>query len=225
MSATAASPATSATVQEFVRAKTRLAPVPFVDEIRLHQAAEAIALWEETETAQGKAGLAPPFWGFAWPGGQAVARYVLDHPGTVAGRAVLDLAAGSGLVAVAAALRGATTVTAVEIDPYAIAAIELNSTANGVTVDAHCADLLDGDAAPAEVVLAGDVFYERAMAQRVLPFLERAHARGALVLVGDPGRAYLPRERFTEVASYQVTVAADLEDRPVKTSVVWRLSS
>ncbi|MFJ8039602.1 class I SAM-dependent methyltransferase [Kitasatospora sp. NPDC096147] len=210
-------------LQEFVRAQTGLAPVPFVPEVRLHQAASAIALWEHTEEAKGQADLPPPFWGFAWAGGQAVARYVLDHPEAVAGRRVLDLAAGSGLVAVAAALSGAAEVTAAEIDAYAVAAIELNAAANGVGLEAVLADLLGGDGGPAEVVLAGDVFYERAMAERVLPFLTRAQARGALVLVGDPGRAYLPRDVFTEVAVYQVPTAADLEDSRVKTTTVWRL--
>ncbi|MFI6446010.1 class I SAM-dependent methyltransferase [Kitasatospora sp. NPDC050543] len=211
--------------EAFVRAQTRLAADPFVPEVRLHLAAEAIALWEQTESATGEVGLPPPFWGFAWAGGLAVARYVLDHPEVVAGRAVLDLAAGSGLVGVAAALRGAASVRAAEIDAYAVTAIDMNAEANGVRVDAECADLLDGDGAPAEVVLAGDVFYERAMAARFLPFLERAQARGAAVLVGDPGRAYLPRERFTAVAAYEVPVVADLEDRPVKTTTVWRLAA
>ncbi len=209
----------------FVRAQTRLAQVPFVPEITLYMAEDAIALWETTETERGEIGLPPPFWAFAWAGGMGVARYVLDHPEVVAGRTVLDLAAGSGLVAVAAALRGAASVRAAEIDAYAVAAIELNAAANGVRVAAEVADLLDGDGGPAEVVLAGDVFYERAMAARFLPFLERAQARGALVIVGDPGRAYLPRDRFTEVASYEVPVLADLEDAARKTTTVWRLTA
>ncbi|MEV6211636.1 methyltransferase [Kitasatospora sp. NPDC051914] len=220
----ASAPDDSAEAEEFVRAQTAVGAVPFVPEVRLHLAEEAIGLWERTESAKGEIGLPPPFWGFAWAGGQAVARYVLDHPESVAGRSVLDLASGSGLVGIACALRGAAGVTAAEIDPYAVAAIGLNARANGVPIAAHCVDLLDGDGAPAEVVLAGDVFYERGMALRVLPFLRRARARGALVLVGDPGRAYLPREHFTEVASYRVPVVADLEDAPVKTSVVWRLT-
>ncbi|MFD0568437.1 class I SAM-dependent methyltransferase [Kitasatospora gansuensis] len=215
----------TADLQTFIRAQTLLAPVPFVPEVQLYQAAEAIGLWERTEQAKGEIGLPPPFWGFAWAGGQALARYVLDHPELVAGRQVLDLAAYSGLVAVAAALRGAAGVTAAEIDAYAVAAIQINAEANGVAVDARCENLLDGDGAPADVVLAGDVFYERAMAERVLPFLTRAAARGAVVLVGDPGRAYLPRAAFGSVAVYQVPTAADLEDRPVKTTTVWRLGS
>lgn len=211
------------TDQAFILRETELTSVPFVPEIRLHMAQDAIALWETTERERGEIGLPPPFWAFAWAGGVAVARYVLDHPELVDGRAVLDIAAGSGLVGVAAALRGATGVRAAEIDAYAVAAIGLNAEANGVRVDGALVDLVDGDGAPAEVVLAGDVFYERTMAARFLPFLERAAARGATVIVGDPGRAYLPRDRFTAVASYQVPVVADLEDASVKTTTVWRL--
>ncbi|MER5640996.1 50S ribosomal protein L11 methyltransferase [Kitasatospora sp. NPDC002227] len=207
----------------FVRAHTELKPVPSLPEVRLHMAEDAIELWETTERERGEIGLPPPFWAFAWAGGVAVARYVLDHPEVVAGRTVLDLAAGSGLVGVAAALRGAARVHAAEIDAYAVAAVEINAAANGVAVSAAVEDLLDGDGAPAEVVLAGDVFYERAMAARFLPFLERAQARGARVIVGDPGRAYLPRERFTALATYTVEVVADLEDASFKPTNVWEL--
>ncbi|WP_369184893.1 methyltransferase [Streptomyces sp. Y1] len=207
----------------FIRRETELKPVPFLPEISLHMAEDAIALWETTERERGTADLPPPFWAFAWAGGVAVARYVLDHPELVAGKAVLDIAAGSGLVGVAAALRGARTVRAAEIDAYAVAAIGLNAESNGVRVEGALVDLVDGDGAPADVVLAGDVFYERAMAARFLPFLERAVARGATVIVGDPGRAYLPRDRFTSLAAYRVPVVADLEDTAVKTTTVWRL--
>ncbi|TWF73714.1 class I SAM-dependent methyltransferase [Kitasatospora viridis] len=213
----------AAELAAFVRERTRRGPVPFVPEIELHMAEEVLELWEALEAARGEVGLPPPFWAFPWAGGVAVARYVLDHPETVAGRRVLDLAAGSGLVAVAAALCGASSVLAIDIDPYAIAATEVNAAANGVRVEALAQDVLDGDGGPAEVVLAGDVFYERTMAARFLPFLERARARGAEVVVGDPGRAYLPRERFTSVAAYQVPVVADLEDTALKTTTVWRL--
>jgi predicted nicotinamide N-methyase len=191
--------------------------------VRLHLADEAIGLWEQTEEALGGVRMPPPFWAFAWAGGQALARYVLDHPETVAGRSVLDLASGSGLVAVAAALAGAASVTASDIDRFATAAVSLNAAANGVSVSARLGDLLGGDGEGAQAVLAGDVFYERAMAERVLSFLERVRARGALVLVGDPGRAYLPRDRFESLAVYDVPVVADLEDRAVKTTTVWRL--
>ncbi|PYC64794.1 nicotinamide N-methylase [Streptomyces tateyamensis] len=208
----------------FIRTATRLGPVPFVPEISLYMAEDAIELWETTERERGREGLPPPFWAFAWAGGTGVARYVLDHPELVTGRRVLDLAAGSGLVGIAAALCGAGEVLAAEIDSYAVAAIGINAEANGVAVTGLDADLLDGDGAPAEVVLAGDVFYEREMAARFLPFLERAQARGATVVVGDPGRAYLPRHRFTALAEYQVPVVADLEDASVKRTTVWRLN-
>ncbi|MGA5702618.1 class I SAM-dependent methyltransferase [Peterkaempfera bronchialis] len=210
--------------EEFVRAHTRVAATPYVPEVLLHQADEAIGLWERTEQAQGGARMPPPFWAFGWAGGQALARHVLDHPEAVAGRTVLDLASGSGLVAVAAALAGAATVTASDIDRFAAAAVGLNAAVNGVRVAPRLGDLLDGDGDGAEVVLAGDVFYERPMAERVLPFLERARDRGALVLVGDPGRAYLPRERFEAVSLHEVPVVADLEDRAVKATTVWRLT-
>lgn len=216
-------PGTSRSDDAFVRAQTQPAPVPFVPEVCLRMADDAIALWETTESARGEIGLPPPFWAFAWAGGVAVARYVLDHPELVRGRTVLDIAAGSGLVGVAAGLRGAAAVRAAEIDAYAVAAIGINAEANGVRIDAAVEDLLDGDGGPAEVVLAGDVFYERAMAARFLPFLERARARGAVVIVGDPGRAYLPRERFTALAAYEVPVVADLEDTALKTTTVWQL--
>jgi predicted nicotinamide N-methyase len=205
-----------------LRSHTRLAAVPFVPEVRLHQADDAITLWERTEEETGTR-QPPPFWAFAWAGGQALARYVLDHPGLVAGRTVFDLASGSGLVAIAAAKAGAAAVTANEIDPLAVAAVATNAAANGVAVTTTLGDVLAGDAAGADVVLAGDVFYSRPMTERVLPFLSRAADRGATVLVGDPGRAYLPRDRFEAVASYEVPVPRALEDAEVKTTAVYRL--
>jgi predicted nicotinamide N-methyase len=182
-----------------------------------------IALWERTEQDAGHTGLPPPYWAFAWAGGQALARYLLDHPEQAAGRTVLDLAAGSGLVAIAAAKAGAATVTPSETDPLALTAIELNSGANGVRLEAPVGDVLDGGAPAVDLVLAGDVFYERSMAGRVLRYLERARASGAVVLVGDPGRAYLPRDRFDAVASYDVPVSRMLEGADVKRTTVWRL--
>jgi predicted nicotinamide N-methyase len=187
----------------------------------LHLADDAIELWERTEEAAGDQ-LPPPFWAFAWAGGQALARYVLDHPYLVAARTVFDLASGSGLVAIAAARAGAASVIANEIDPMAIAAVQANAAANDVTVTAELGDRLGGDAGNADIVFAGDVFYSRAMTERVLPFLERAAARGATVLVGDPGRAYLPRERFESVAVYEVPVTRALESADVKPTTVWR---
>jgi predicted nicotinamide N-methyase len=205
---------------QFVLANTRLAAVPLTPEVLLHLADEAIELWERTETDQGGQ-MPPPFWAFAWAGGQALARYVLDRPGLLAGRDVLDLAAGSGLVAIAAMKAGAARVTAVEIDPLAVAAIGVNAGANGVAVTAVLGDVLEQDPAEA-VVLAGDVFYSREMTAQVLAFLRRITARGADCLVGDPGRAYLPKEHLRLVAVYDVPVPQTLEDTPVKRTTVWR---
>ncbi|MEU5561604.1 class I SAM-dependent methyltransferase [Micromonospora musae] len=206
----------------FVRLHARLAPVAFVPEVRLHQADEPIGLWELTE-GEFRSDQPPPFWAFAWAGGQALARYVTDHPELVADRQVLDLASGSGLVAVAAARVGATAVRAVEVDELAVAAVALNAEANGVRVDVELGDILDGDAGGAQVVLAGDVFYSEAMARRMLRFLLRAARAGARVLVGDPGRAFLPRDRFDELATYDVPVPPALESATVKRTTVWEL--
>jgi predicted nicotinamide N-methyase len=216
---------TSADFADFVREHTVLTTVPFLPELKLHCASEAIPLWEKTEHASGQADLAPPFWAFPWAGGQGLARYVLDHPEIVAGKRVLDLASGSGLVALAAARCGAASVLANEVDPYADAAIMLNAAANGADVQRHLGDLLDTPVGPldVDVVLAGDVFYSREMARRMLAFFTAAHDSGAAVLVGDPGRAYAPREEFDQLASYDVPVIRDLEDADTKRTTVLRL--
>ncbi|MBO0808639.1 MAG: methyltransferase [Actinobacteria bacterium] len=218
-----------------IRAATRLVPVPLVPEIRLHLASEPISLWEQTEQDLGQTGLAPPYWGFAWAGGQALARYLLDRPDLVAGRRVIDLASGSGLVAIAAARAGAAAVTAYDVDPVAVAAIGINAAANGVAVTAIRADILDADQpaagpsaadpsaddpAAAGLVLAADAWYERELAGRLLRFLELARAGGADVLVADPGRAYLPRHRFTRLAAYRVPGTGALEGSDAKTALV-----
>ncbi len=210
---------------EIIRAGTELRPVPLVPGIRLHQASDPISLWQRTELAAGRTGLDPPFWAFAWAGGQALARYLLDHPEAVRGRRVIDIASGSGLVAIAAARAGAAAVTAYDIDPLAAAAIGLNAEANGVTVPAVCADILDTDCpAGTELVLVADAFYQRDLAGQVLRFAERAHARGTAVLAGDFGRAYLPRDRLTPLAGYDVPGLGGLEDSDVKRTTVWTLS-
>jgi predicted nicotinamide N-methyase len=200
--------------------RLQLLAVPFVPEVRLYLAEDAIVWWARMEAEAGE-GLAPPFWASAWAGGQGLARYVIDHPEVVAGRRVLDLASGSGLVAIAAALAGAATVTANDIDPYALAATTLNAEANGVTVVRSHGDLLEGDGGDAELVLAGDVFYSRPMVAQVLPFLQRVVARGARVLVGDPGRAFLPRHRLRLVASYEVPGVGSLEDAEIQRANVF----
>jgi predicted nicotinamide N-methyase len=208
-------------VPEFVvRSACRLRPVPGVAEIRLHLADDVLGLWQRTEDDLG-VGQPPPFWAFAWPGGQALARYVLDHASLVAGRSVLDVGSGSGLVAIAAAMAGAATVLASEVDPLAVAAIGLNARANGARAPAIVGDVLDGDGAGAEVILAGDVWYSRPLAERVLGFLDRAMARGASVLTGDIGRSFLPRDKFEVLDARDFPVMADLEDSGVKRTMVW----
>lgn len=207
----------------FIRAQTRLSPVPHAPEIALHVADEATALWSKTEEELGEIGLPPPFWAFAWAGGQALARYILDHPDTVRGKSVLDFASGSGLVAIAAAKAGAARVVASEIDDFALAAIALNAQANGVRVETIAGDIVGRDDGW-DVALAGDVSYERDMALAVTDWLERLHRRGARVLIGDPGRAYLARERLVQIAEYRVPTTRALEDAEIKKSGVWRFS-
>jgi len=207
----------------FIRLHTRLLPVPHAPEISLHVAEEATELWQKTEDELATIGLPPPFWAFAWAGGQALARYILDHPEIVRGRRVLDFASGSGLVAIAAAKAGAAEVIAADIDAFAAAAIGLNAEANEVSVEARLDDLVglnDGW----EVVLAGDICYERELAARVIDWLSALSQRGATVLIGDPGRSYLPKDLLTEVATYQVPVTRALEDAEIKKSSVWRLA-
>lgn len=207
----------------FIRAHTRLLPVPHAPEISLHVAEEATELWQKTEDELATIDLPPPFWAFAWAGGQALARYVLDHPETVRGRKVLDFASGSGLVAIAAAKAGAASVVAADIDAFAAAAIGLNAAANGVAVAVRLDDLIGRDEGW-ETVLAGDICYERELAARVIDWLSSLSQRGATVLIGDPGRSYLPRERLAKVATYQVPVTRALEDAEIKKSSVWRLA-
>ncbi len=211
---------------EIIRTGTRLGPVPLVPEIVLHQADDPISLWQRTEAAAGRTGLDPPFWAFAWAGGQALARYLLDHPEKARGRRVIDMASGSGLVAIAAARAGAADVTAYDIDPLAADAIRVNAAANDVTVLVVCADALDTDDIPAagtDLVLIADAFYERDLAARVMRFAERARARGAGVLAGDLGRAYLPRAALTPLASYDVPAQRVLEGTDTKRTTVWTL--
>ena len=207
----------------FVRSNTVLIAPPLVPEIRLYLASEITPLWQATEAVLERSNLPPPYWAFAWAGGQALARHLLDHPALVAAKRVLDIGAGSGLVAIAAALAGATAVTAAEIDAYAAAAIALNAAVNGVVVAVETADVIG--AAPAwDVVLVGDMCYERPLAERLTAWLERCAEAGALVLLGDPGRTYLPRAGLTSVARYTVPTPLDLEDRTNRDTDVWRLT-
>ncbi|GAB2958889.1 class I SAM-dependent methyltransferase [Saccharothrix stipae] len=197
----------------FIRSVTTPRPVPLTPGIALHTADDVIALWQRTGSPE------PPFWAFPWAGGQALARYVLDHPDLVTRRHVLDLASGSGLVAVAAARAGGL-VTANDVDPVAATAIALNARANDVTLTITPGDLLD-TTPDTDVLLAGDVFYDRDMAARVEPFLLAAHRRGTLVLVGDPSRSFMPRG-WTRVDAFPVPVPPDLEGVTVRTTTVWR---
>jgi predicted nicotinamide N-methyase len=211
---------------EMITVGTELKSVPLVPEIRLHLAGDPISLWRRTELTSGQTGLDPPFWAFAWAGGLALARYLLDHPETVRGRPVIDIASGSGVVAIAAAMAGAAAVTAYDIDPVAAVAIRMNAAANGVNVLSVCADVLDQDnlpAAGAGLVLVADAFYEQELAGKVTKLAERGHARGADVLIGDFGRAYLPRDRLVELASYDVPGQHMLEGSDIKHTTIWSL--
>ncbi|QPC85977.1 methyltransferase [Mesorhizobium sp. NBSH29] len=212
-----------ARAERFIRDNTALIAPPHVPEIVLHLADEAHDLWHRTEEELQEIGLPPPFWAFAWAGGQGLARYVLDNPASVAGRTVLDFAAGSGLVGIAAAKAGARFTLSTDVDPYCATAIALNAAANGTVVHSAVEDLIGTDDGW-EVILAGDVFYDKAFAACLIPWFASLAARGAEILIGDPGRSYLPRERLEELAVYQVPVTRALEDAEVKRTTVWRFS-
>lgn len=207
----------------FVIQNTQLLQVPLVPEIVLHLAHEAVPLWQKTEEELGELGLPPPFWAFAWAGGQALARHILDNREVVTGRRVLDLASGSGLVAIAARLAGALDVLAVDIDAFAAQAILINASANNVQVDVKTANLLEMPPPFVDVILVGDLFYEKTLAAKLLEWLEQAQANGVTVLIGDPGRSYLPREKLISCAAYEVPVTRDLEDAEIKHTQVWKL--
>ncbi len=207
--------------EAFVRAETVLRPVAMVPEVSLHVADEAVPLWHRTEEELGEMGLPPPFWAFAWAGGQALARFILDEPQRVAGRSVLDFASGSGLVGIAAAQSRRAGVTCADIDRFSLAAIGVNAGANGVTVVTCARDLIGRDEGW-DVILAGDICYERDLAARVFDWLLALRARGAEVLIGDPGRSYLPKDRLEKLAEYGVPVTRELEDMEIKRTSVWR---
>jgi predicted nicotinamide N-methyase len=206
----------------FILENTRLQVPPHTPELRLHLADEITPIWRLTEERLAEIGLPPPFWAFAWAGGQAVARHVLDNPQLVAGRQVLDFATGSGLVAIAAMLAGAKGVLASDVDDFCGPAVALNAAANGVRVDHTASDLLDGPVPEGiEVILAGDICYEQPLAGRVLAWLTRARAEGRTVLIGDPMRTYFPREGLIKLAEYQVPTTRELEDFEIKRTSVW----
>lgn len=208
---------------DFIRSNTAVESPPLIPEIRLHLASEIVPIWQSTEEELAELGLPPPYWAFAWAGGQALARYTLDNPEIVAGRTVLDFASGSALVAIAAAMAGAKKVIAADIDAYAEAAANLNAALNGVAVETTSDDLI-GAAGPWDVVLAGDICYEQPLAGRVTTWLRGLAAAGVTVLMGDPGRTYLPRDGLEWVVRYAVKTTRELEDTDVRNAVVWRFA-
>jgi predicted nicotinamide N-methyase len=215
----------TASPRAFVRRQTRLRPVPGLEEIRLHLADEVIPLWHAVQLETGDPDAAIPYWAFAWAGGLAIGRYLREHPEAVAGRRVFDLASGSGLCAIAAMRAGAATASGADIDPFAAVAIELNARAGGHRVSVVRRDVLDDEPPDADVILAGDCWYEVGLAERVLPWLRRARARGIDVLVGDPGRRHLPLDHLVELAAYDVRTTTELEDLERKLGRVYALRS
>lgn len=205
--------------QDFVRANAAPQAPPLVPEVTLYLGGEVVPLWHRTEEELAKVGMPPPYWAFAWAGGQALARYILDNPAIVANRRVLDLGAGSGLVAIAAAKAGAASVLAADIDVFACAAIALNAAANGVAVTTTQDDVI-GTVGGWDVILVGDLFYERPLAQRLLAWL---HTQKNTVLLGDPGRSYFPAEGVEKLAQYTVPTTRELEDRDIRETGVYRL--
>lgn len=214
----------AASTRSFVLRETRLRPVPGLESVRLHLADEALPLWHAVQLETGDPDTPLPYWAFAWGGGLAVARYLVDNPDAVAGRRVFDLASGSGLCAIAAMRAGAAVATAVDIDPFAVAAIGLNARANRVRVAVGQRDVLDDGPPDADVVLAGDCWYEESLAARVLPWLRRITAADIDVLIGDPGRRYLPTDQLVELAAYEVRTTTELEDLALKQGRVYRLA-
>lgn len=208
----------------FIRANTSVMSPPLVPEVKLHLAHEAVPLWQKTEEELGEMGLPPPFWAFAWAGGQALARHILDDPSLVAGKSVVDLASGSGLVGIAARKAGAASVLCADIDGFSVEAIRLNAELNGVAATVTGEDLLLADPPICDVILVGDLFYEKDLAARVHAWLMKAEDQGTSVLIGDPGRSYLPREKLENLGEYKVRVTRDLEDSEIKWTSVWRLN-
>jgi len=208
----------------FILANSRLQAVPHTPELSLWLADEITPLWRLTEEALGELGVAPPFWAFAWAGGQGLARWLLDNPAEVAGRTVLDFAAGSGLIGIAAMKAGAARCLCADIDPFCAAAVQLNAQANDVTLAFTESDLLQAPPPRVDVICAGDVFYEQPMSSRVLDWLKQASRQGTRVLVGDPMRTYFPKTGFDLLAEYAVPTTRELEDLAIKRTRVWTLA-
>ena len=209
---------------QFIRANTALVTPPLVPEVKLHLATEVVPLWQLTEEELAASGVPPPYWAFAWAGGQALARYVLDNPALVSGRTVLDFGSGSGLVAIAAALAGAKHVLAADIDTYARAAIMLNASTNATAISVTSDDLI-GAQLDCDTFLVGDMCYERPLAERLLKWLDDRAANGATVLLGDPGRSYFPKRGVAKLATYHVQTTRELEDREIRETSVYRLTA
>ena len=207
----------------FVRRNTAVEALPLLPEIRLHLATEVTPIWQATEESLARGAIPPPYWAFAWVGGQALARWLLDHPKIVAGRTVLDFGSGSGQVAIAAAKAGARHVLAAEIDHFAAAAIAANAQLNDVAVEVTTAEIIGAADPDWEIVTAGDGCYEREMAERVVPWLRTLAAHGRLVLLGDPGRAYLPTAGLVELARYSVPTSREIEDRDTRDGIVYEV--
>jgi predicted nicotinamide N-methyase len=207
----------------FIRANTRPMEGPGLSGVRIYAADELTPIWSATETDLARGNIAPPFWAFPWAGGQALARYVLDHPEIVRGKRVLDLASGSGLVGIAAAKAGAALVMANDIDPMCEAALTVNAELNNVAIGFLAGDLLDAPPPATDVILAADVFYEQTPASRFLSFLRYARKQGIVVFAGDPGRTYFPRDAFRQVAEYAIETSTEIENAPIKTARVWTL--
>lgn len=203
----------------FIRDNSELLTPPLVPEIELHLASEVLPLWRKTEEELAEIGVPPPYWAFAWAGGQALARYVLDHPGIAAGKRVLDFGAGSGLVAIAAAKAGAAHVSAADIDSFAIAAIARNAAVNNVQVETVAQDVI-GSTQMFDLILVGDMCYERPLAERLMSWLKDKRTD---VLLGDPGRTYFPNAGLTQLATYSVPTTRELEDREIRETGVWQL--
>jgi predicted nicotinamide N-methyase len=208
-------------IDAFIRDNTQLLSPPLVPELKLHLASEVVPLWRKTEEELNQSGIAPPYWAFAWPGGQALGRYVLDHPEFVRGKRVLDFGAGSGLVALAAAKAGALHVTAADIDPTAAAAIRANARANGLAVEVTSEDLI-GAATDFAIIMIGDMCYERPLAERLLSWLAGLDVQ---ILMGDPGRTYFPKSGFARLATYMVPTSLELEDREIRETGIWTRES
>lgn len=207
----------------FILANTRLQAVPHTPEISLWLADEVTPIWRMTEEELGAIGLPPPFWAFAWSGGQGLSRWLLDNPSEVRGKTVIDFATGSGLVGIAAMKAGAASVLGADIDPFCEAAVRLNAQANSVAVDFTDANLLDAPPPHVDVICAGDVCYEKPMTEQVLAWLAQARAQGSRVLIGDPHRTYFPRDGLEFLAEYQVQTTRELEDFAIKRTSVWAM--